>query len=50
MRGGEGFKGGSGGRETGAEKEAAVLGEQDGFHFFLVEIQTSECHNVITPL
>ena len=44
--GGEGFKRGSGGGETGAVEDAAVLGEQDGFDFFLVEIQTGECHTV----
>ena len=50
VRGGEGFQRGSGGGETGAVQDAAVLGEQDGFDFLLVEIQTRECHNVITPL
>ena len=27
-------------------EDAAVLGEQDGFDFFFVEIQTGECHTV----
>ena len=44
MGGGEGFERGAGGGETGAVEDAAVLGEQDGFDFFFVEIQTGECH------
>jgi hypothetical protein len=42
---GESFESGAGGREAGAVEDAAVVVEQDGFDFFLVEIETGECHN-----
>lgn len=42
---GEGFEGSAGGREAVAAEDFAVFGEEDGFDFFFVEIQSGECHN-----
>jgi hypothetical protein len=42
---GEGFERGAGSREAGAVEDAAVFIENNGFDFFLVEIESGECHN-----
>jgi len=46
---GEGFERLTGGGETGAMEDVALLVNEGGFDFFFVEIQTGKCHNSVTP-